>query len=478
MNLAELSKVCDPRLTLQRLEAEALKRFARNKLKTYRPYIKQAQFHAHGLTYGERLLMAGNQLGKTVAGGAEWAIHLTGRYPDWWEGKVFDKPVYFWAAGVTNESTRDNPQRVLVGPPPQPELYGTGMIPYDALKDTTKAMGTPDLLDNVVVRHGGGGDVQAGESLLWFKSYEKGREKWQGPTLHGVWFDEEPPLDIYSEGRTRTQARNIFTIITFTPLLGMSDVVSRFLTEKPDGTHVTSMTIEDAEHYTPEERKKITDGYPEHEREARSKGIPVLGSGRVFPITEESIKCKPHPIPEHWLKINGIDFGWTHPSAVAFMAWDREADKIVVYDVHREAKQSVIVHAAAIKARGAWIPVAWPHDADNETAQANGEALKKQYTEQGVNMLPERAQYEDTRGNSVEAGIQDLLTYMLTGRFKVFEHLEMWFEEFRLYHRKEGKIVKERDDLMSATRYAHIMREKGSTAPIKQKLVYPKVGIV
>ncbi|MHB1328532.1 MAG: terminase large subunit domain-containing protein, partial [Gemmatimonadales bacterium] len=375
-------------------------------------------------------------------------------------------------------STRDNPQRILVGPPPQEELFGTGMIPHDALKDWTRAMGTPDLLDNVVVRHGGGGDVQAGESLLWFKSYEKGREKWQGPTLHGVWDDEEPPLDIYSEGRTRTQARGIFNILTFTPLQGMSDVVRRFLMEKPENTHVTSMTIEDAEHYSPEERRVIIAGYPEHEREARANGVPVLGSGRVFPITEESIKCKAHEIPNHWTRITGLDFGWTHPSAAVFMAWDRDADKIVVYDCHREAKQNVIVHAAAIKARGAWIPVAWPHDADNETAQANGEALKKQYTEQGVNMLPERAQYDDTRGNSVEAGIQDLLTYMITGRFHVFDHLEMWFEEFRLYHRKDGKIVKEHEDLMAATRYGHIMRDKGCSAPFKQKLVYPKTGIV
>ncbi|WP_432421228.1 terminase large subunit domain-containing protein [Mesorhizobium huakuii] len=89
--------------------------------------------------------------------------------------------------------------------------------------------GAPGALDSVVVRHGGGGDVQAGESVLSFKSFEKGREKWQGETLHGVWFDEEPPLDIYSEGLTRTNATGGITIVTFTPLLGMSDVVLLFL---------------------------------------------------------------------------------------------------------------------------------------------------------------------------------------------------------------------------------------------------------
>src|SRR5262245_39680316 len=100
-------------------EAEAKTRADRNRLLTYRPYKKQEEFHAAGTEYDERLLMAGNQLGKTLAGGMEWAMHLTGRYPDWWKGRVFSGPVRMWASGVTSESTRDNPQRILVGPPQQ-----------------------------------------------------------------------------------------------------------------------------------------------------------------------------------------------------------------------------------------------------------------------------------------------------------------------------------------------------------------------
>ncbi|RWO76805.1 MAG: terminase [Mesorhizobium sp.] len=200
-----------------------------NQLAAYRPYPRQAEFHAAGAANRERLFMAGNQLGKTRAGGAEWAMHLTGRYPEWWQGKVFDTAVRLWAAGVTAEGTRDNPQRILIGPPQQPAAWGTGMIPADAIVSTIMGRGAPHGLDSVVVRHGGGGDVQADESVLSFKSFEKGREKWQGETLHGVWFDEEPPLDIYSEGLTRTNATGGITIVTFTPLLGMSEVVLLFL---------------------------------------------------------------------------------------------------------------------------------------------------------------------------------------------------------------------------------------------------------
>lgn len=186
--------------------------------------------------------MAGNQLGKTWAGGFETAMHLTGRYPDWWQGQVFDKPTIVWASGVTGESTRDNPQRILIGPPQKEEEWGTGTIPKDCIKDYDRAMGVPNLLDNVVVRFGGGGDVQAGESVVSFKAYEKGREKWQGPTIDAVWFDEEPPLDIYTEGLTRTNRgqRSQFVYITFTPLLGMSDVVSLFLLAENHSSAPTS----------------------------------------------------------------------------------------------------------------------------------------------------------------------------------------------------------------------------------------------
>lgn len=220
-------------MLLAKIEKETARRLATNRLRNYKPYGKQLEFHRNGRELNsQRLFMAGNQLGKTVAGGAEWAMHLTGRYPDWWEGATFTKPVILWASGVTSESTRDNPQRILVGPPPKLEEWGTGMIPKDALGTPARAMGVTGLLDNIIVKHGGGGDIQQGESLLYFKSYEKGREKWQGPTIDGVWFDEEAPLEIYTEGLTRTNngQRGQFAIMTFTPLQGMSEVVRMFLT--------------------------------------------------------------------------------------------------------------------------------------------------------------------------------------------------------------------------------------------------------
>lgn len=232
MSSPQLSKICEPSRVpalLSRLESEAQRRRDTNRLRYYKPYQKQMMFHRAGATHSERLFVAGNQLGKTIAGGAEWAMHLTGRYPEWWEGKVFSGSVEFWASGVTGESTRDNPQKILLGPPAIEEARGTGMIPKDAIVDIVPGRFASNAIDTAIIKWGGGGDVQAKDSIISFKTYEQGREKWQGPTLHGVWFDEEPPPDIYSEGRTRTNARGIFTMLTLTPLKGMSEVVRMFL---------------------------------------------------------------------------------------------------------------------------------------------------------------------------------------------------------------------------------------------------------
>ncbi len=441
------------------------------KLYRYAPYPKQIDFHTAGgrRDVRERLLMAGNQLGKTVSAANETAMHLTGEYPDWWRGAEFDSETTGWASGVTSESTRDNPQRLLLGRPGQ---WGTGTIPRAAILDIKRAShGVADAIDTVLVRHKSGGI-----STLSFKAYEKGREKWQGETLDFVWFDEEPPLDIYSEGLTRTNATQGITYVTFTPLLGMSDVVRRFLIDKVPGTHVTSMTIEDALHYTPEQRTAIIAGYPAHERDARAKGIPILGSGRVFPVAEEDITERRVTLQRHWPRIVGIDFGWDHPTAAAWLAWDRDTDTVHVYDVYRKREATPIIHSAAIKARGAWIPVAWPHDGEQH-GKGDGEKLAELYRQQGVAMLkhkathaPKPGQKEGEGGNSLEAGVLEMLEMMETGRLKVAAHLHDFFEEFRLYHRKDGKIVAVNDDVISAVRYAIMMRRHAKVQAAEQSI--------
>jgi phage terminase large subunit-like protein len=427
----------------------------------YKPYPKQKLFHDLGLSKRERLFRAGNQLGKTLAGGMEMAMHLTGNYPEWWKGRRFATPIIAWASGVTGESTRDNPQRIMFGRPGQ---LGTGTIPGRSIVgDPVRGRGIADSFDFAKVKHKTGGS-----SIIYFKSYEKGREKWQGDSVHVVWFDEEPPPDVYSEGVTRTNATKGLVFITATPLLGMSEVIRRFIMETNEDRADINMTIDDVDHYTQEERDKIVASYPEHEREARAKGIPILGSGRIFPIAEEAISCEPFPIPDYFAQIGGLDFGWDHPTAAVHIAWDRDVDKIFIINVYKAKEQTPVIHAAAVKPWGEWLPWSWPHDALQHD-KGSGDQLAALYAAQGLNMTDERATFEDGT-NGVEAGLMDMLERMQTGRLKVFRHLVEWFDEFRLYHRKDGKVVKEFDDIISATRYAIMMKRHAITKPRPKKI--------
>lgn len=412
----------------------------------FEPYPKQSEFFELGASKRELLFMAGNQLGKTEAGAFKAACHLTGLYPDWWKGRRWDRPTRGWMAGETSLLARDVLQKKMCGEPGVETAFGTGMIPKECFADKPSlARGITDAYDSIQVRH-----VSGGISIGRFKSYEQGRTKFQGETLDWFWGDEEPDMDIYSEMLTRITATRGCGWVTFTPLKGMSEVVGRFLNEPSDDRGVVTMTIEDALHIPADERARIIAGYPAHEREARARGVPMLGSGRIFPISEEAIAEDAITAPGHWPKLWSIDFGIGHPFGATLYAWDRDADVLHVIHAFRMKDGRPIDHAKAMRGFGGDIPVAWPRDGTNREA-GSGEPLSKLYKAEGLRMLPDHATWPDG-SISTEAGVQEMYDRMTTGRFKVARHLSEWWEEFRIYHRKDGIIVKLQDDLMSASR--------------------------
>lgn len=192
-------------------------------------YPKHMEFFKAGATYRERCAMAANRVGKTEGmGGYETALHLTGRYPDWWEGRRFDRPVRFWAAGKTNETTRDIVQNKLFGPVvgsgTSKCFSGTGLVYADCIERVGWKQGVTDLADTVYVKH-----VSGKFSELGLKSYQQGRGSFEGTERDGIWLDEEPPLEIYSECLIRTATTNGIVYITFTPLEGTTGTVMMFL---------------------------------------------------------------------------------------------------------------------------------------------------------------------------------------------------------------------------------------------------------
>lgn len=242
---------------------------------------------------------------------------------------------------------------------------------------------------------------------------------------------------------------------------------------------------DDVPHIEQSTKDALFASYPVHERDVRTKGIPKLGSGAIYPLDDSMILVEPYLIPKHFRRLGAIDFGIKNP-ALVWMAYDEDTDACVIYDVWKGDGETTYAtgHIADVmKSRGAWIPFAWPHDGrveqsdDVERADgvSSGDGVSKaaQFRAKGVNMLVEHAQHaEEGIGDetkkaltSVRGGIDSIYEAMMEGRFKVFSNLDKWFSEKNAYHRKDGKIVKKRDHLMDASRYLWISRRFASLAP-------------
>lgn len=216
-------------LSLQQID-QAIRYQQQNLIKLYFPdlgpyrrelYPRHLEFFGAGRDHKERAFIAGNRVGKTDAGAYETTLHLTGDYPEWWQGKRFFRPTKCWAAGDTNKTVREVLQEKMLG---KPGNHGTGMIPFASLLKVTTKQGIAEAVDTVYVRHASGG-----HSALKFKSYQEGRESFQADAVDFVWLDEEPGESIYDEALTRTMTTSGSVILTFTPINGLTTVVLRFL---------------------------------------------------------------------------------------------------------------------------------------------------------------------------------------------------------------------------------------------------------
>lgn len=449
------------------------------KLNLFVPYPKQVEFFAMGVEKQERMLRAGNQVGKSEAGAYETALHLTGLYPWDWVGYRFNRGIRAWACGESAGAVRDIQQNKLFGSPGVDELLGSGFIPKDCILGRSLGHGASGAFDTAQIRH-----VSGDVSSLTFKSYEQGRRKFQGEPMDWIWADEECPDEIYVEIVARTTASNGKIIITFTPITGRTRLVDMFDRNPAPHRGLVKITIYEAPYI--DDPEAVLAKYPAWQRQARAYGDPVQGSGAIFTVPEDQIKfwLKPDDvIPEHWKKLWGVDFGIGHPFAAVLTAWDEQEDVFYVVDGFRVADQTKLQHIPRMRAICQFAPVAWPHDGE-QREQGSGATLAEQYKHpekfggyegmEGLKMLDEHATFPDG-GYSTEAGVGEMVSRIDAGRFKVNGKLQEWFEEYRDYHReadKDGKtkIVRVKDDFLSATRIAVMMKRAGRPMPIQPRL--------
>jgi phage terminase large subunit-like protein len=478
------------RLELSSSEAGTVKWFATDGQYPIFSLPKHKAFFDAGADYPERLFMAANRIGKSVAGAFELACHLTGEYPIWWIGRRFDGPIEAWACGKDARAVRDTAQKELLGAIGE---WGTGMIPAHRLGKFWALQGTPQAVDIIQIKHKSGG-----WSKLGFKNYQQDIGSFMGTSRHAVWLDEECPLDIYNECNIRTATTNGIMMVTFTPLEGLTPMVVNFCKradflvgarpivaidqtveegdyEEADAEYLVGRSTpkavvqagwDDAPWLTEEIKARLLEDTPMHLRDARTKGIPAMGSGNVYPIPLEDFVVEPFTIPESWPRMYALDVGWNRTAAV-WGALDPVTDTLYLYDEHYVGQQVPVVHAYSIKSRGEWITgVIDP--ASRGRSQADGNKLWRSYKDLGLELFLAK--------NEFESGIQNVAQRLVSSKLKCFKTLINTQKEYLLYRRdKHGKVVKENDHALDCVRYIvnNLIRMKSkSESSAHQRIKY------
>jgi len=431
----------------------------------------------------EVCLIAANQIGKTYTGTNIDAYHLLGDYPDDWEGHKFDFAPLCWGLGYSMEKTRDLLQTALFGEYDKSNGFAGGLIPKSRIISWESATGTPNAMRTVRVKH------KYGTSQIQFWSYSQGQHAIMGDVVDWFHVDEEPKdSKIRPQLLTRTingdKGKGGRGIYTFTPENGRTDLVIMFMDNPSSSQFCINKGWNDAPHMTEEKRERLLSQYPLHQRDMRSKGVPMLGHGRIYDLSDDFISCDYFDIPDHWFAIGGMDFGWDHPHAFIKLVEDRDNQMFYVTHAFKQSKQSANEAWGSTNSWAKGLPISWPHDGlQHEKGRDGGLQQMQHYKNAGFNMLSANATWP-TGGNSVETGLFQINDLMSKGKLKIFKGLKDVYAEIGMYHRKEnGQINKANDDLLDAIRYAFMMRRKAKRNgdigknKKKKKLNYPKMSI-
>jgi hypothetical protein len=412
------------------------------------------------------MTMAANQIGKTLSEGYHFALDVTGDYPDWWTGYRYVHAPVALALGVDAEQLR----AVI-----QPELFGDiveqggrtktfsgGWIHRDEIGRIEWSQ-VPNVARRVEVL----GKYGRASVVLRTSSQSKtgtGSLSFAGPRICRIWVDECPPDDLVGQLNVRTANGNLGKGgrigYTMTPELGATELVTNFMEKREVSQHfIGPIGWDQAPHMTEEKKETLLAGIPEHEKDMRTKGIPFFGEGLIYTCPDSRITWEPFQLQDvPWLRfLRAIDLGIDHPTAIAWLAYDPEIDRIYVLRTYSQRGEAAAVHAAAANSYLDFSPCVFPHDIDNRE-KGSGKTVRQYYYEAGLKNTLDFS--NDDGSKFVEPGIKEIDDRMRTDRFKVFNTCQDFFREKRLYHRMKGQIVAKNDDILSAVRYGSMMIQR------------------
>lgn len=439
----------------------------------YRKHLEAMEATAR---YKRCTIFGANRVGKSLGWCYAVACFLTGKYPYWWQGRRFNKAVTGWAAGVTASQVRDSLQRYLFGTRENPGGF--------VAKEDIHAIswGKDGCAERAIIKS------QYGLSQIEFKTYAMEQERFQSATLDFALMDEEPKAGIYTEAVTRTATTGGLVLTGFTALKGVTPLIAHLLPEFADGEATDPETSghwytfigwDDIPyaHLSKKDREETMRAYLPHEIEARTKGIPRLGSGKVWPVDERTYVVKSFDVPIHWPRLKAIDPGYNDPTAILDFAYDMEADTAYVVADYRKNLQHMAVHVDRIHSTGDWIPCVIDPAGANQT---DGERVYGAY----VKALRNTCHKAD---KSLTKGLSEVYDRMLDGRLFVFDTCNLLRQELATYSRDErGRIIERMGsgemehhyDLCATLRYGvmgikHARMRPPTANPLSDAMRYP-----
>lgn len=401
-------------------------------------------------------VFGGNRTGKSILLAYIARCWLTGKYPKHWEGRVFDKPTNGWISCPSSALMVTGLQKYLLGTSGE-----GGMICKDDIVDLTWSQ-APGMIGTAIIKHAPTGLF----STVNLKTYDMGWRRFQSATLDWVINDEEPPPKIYSETLTRTGTTKGIAVNGFTALDGMTPMVAHLLPElagvPPEEVdaeerkaikHVFIGWDDVPPSVLPmEERKRLAAGFLPHEREARMKGIPQIGSGLVYPIAQEMFTCEPFEIPEAWPRLAALDPGGSEggngKTAGLWGAFDPHNEVWYLYSEHYQSFAPIPVHVSAMTKRGRWIPF----EIDPAGASViDGKGVYREFVKAMQEINPGWPTHKADKRFTV--GRLELMGELQSGGVKVFNTLRHFLSEHRQYVVDEYGNFKGDHHLWDCARY-------------------------
>lgn len=451
-----------------------------NQLKYFRPFEHQRKFFRTGASE-RRGILAANRIGKTVSTCYETAMHLTGRYPEWWDGRRFNRNITAMVAGEGWQQVAMVLQQELLGTQDVKivEAIGTGAIPRDCIVTETMRNDGANCI-GVEIRH-----VSGVNSYLIFANYTQEVRQMQGFKLNLAVFDEQPPDDFFSEIVTRTATTQGQVLCSFTPLKGLNGLVSKFWHQEAGYEHIR-VSWDDVPEYDPwgepfllnSTRLQLERDYLPHERDARRNGVPVMGKGAVFQIRSwPTYRTGDYDFRNtsgiH--RIIALDLGLVNDKTViSLMYWqpeDQEAwlhHQIVVKGTEEANPMNYINHLMRPEVFGT--PIVLPADAGTQGRYTmNSLSIRQLFEQYELNVHPDAIMNppddQGRRTNHKSFGINVMRQMLELATLHVNENCVEFLREAQNYYVDNKGRFSDPDDCIDSARYALIGCLQGLAEP-------------